>query len=497
MQNNSFFLTIILILVGIFTVYVPRLHWKEVQSISDGGGMGEGGRGESVQHPNSYNRGKKSTKSDEKNIKDCSHDSKNETDSEQNMTQNKLVWMTIGVNVNENKNSAGDIKEDFKSILQRMETMALKNKVTENNYVEDGCRNRRKDVNDRKNERVNNDEYHAEWSTTTGDSPITYSFNKILTPTIYHSFLSNITCTSRTKSTHRTGNSNNHHNQNKQHEIRSEKNNYSTGVDINEKEVHVMSTCDEDFGSAKPNRFWILVGTRPSAVLEIREYSGIEVLDPQFFINDVSFQIFNSYLSYKITDSARKYDKFDERSIERDTFYRIEKEKMKNILLWGRTVSRTIENFVEKQQSCDLLIQLEKENEMLVRHRDFIMTLQSSSILANSSREIGCEKNSVIMNHSDTFEMNKSKKAIHINDIEKNGNENINLPKEKKGYLKERSSPTNSEDSSARTRTSDQRMFFTEKLKLLIEQQCVRTMDFLSSLNLTVTQASSNICVIL
>ena len=434
-------------------------------------------------------------------MKCYSNDTENETDSEQDMTDDNLVWMTIGVHVNENKTRASDRKEDFNAIFQRMEVMSLKNRETKNkNNMEDGIRNRKKDEKDRKNERVRNNECHAEWNTKSEDSPVTYTFNKILTPTIYHSFLSNITCTTSTiKSTHRKGNTNNHHNQNKQNEIRREKNDCRTGVDTNEEEMHVISTYDEDLGSATPNRFWILVGTRPSAVLEIREYSGIEVLDPQFFINDVSFQIFNPSPSYKITPS-RNYEKSGELSIERDTFYRIEKEKMKNILMWGKIISRTIENFYELKKSCDFFIQLKKENEVLVRHRDFIMTLQSSSISTYNSREIGYEKNRVRMNHGDTFERNELKKAIHIDNIENSGNENMELQKEKNNEknenLKDHSSPTTSKDSSARTRTSDQRLIFTEELKLLIEQQCVRTMDFLSSLHLTVTQASSNICPI-
>jgi hypothetical protein len=143
---------------------------------------------------------------------------------------------------------------------------------------------------------------------------------------------------------------------------------------------------------------------------------------------------------------------------------------------------------------------LKRENEVLVRHRDLIMTLQSSSKLTDRSRATEKEhekKNSEIMNDVNTHEVNDLKKVININNIEKIDNDIIlqGINRVRKEGSEEHSSTSTSEDFSVRMRTSEQRLFLKAELKLLIEQQCVRTLDFLSSLNLTVKQASSNIII--
>lgn len=490
-----------------FNVYIFRLHWKEIQGLNDGvEGVGGGG---SVQHRSSHNWGKK-IKVRNINTKDCSSDDTgNETDSmgntgsEQNMTEDDLVWMTIGVDVNENKNVSrgSDIKEDIDAILQRMEIMSVKNSINgNNNGMEEDDKNRGTVYIDRQNERTRKNEYSAERSTKSGDSPITYSFCKMATPSIYHSLLNSISDTSAKTSTKGKDKNNEQNNQNKEHERRIDKNTCINGINKNEDEMHVICTYDEDRGSAAPNRFWILIGTRPSAVLEIREYSGNEVLGPQFFIDDVSFKIFNPNFSGNVTKSSMKLKNSDELSIERDTLDRIKNEKMKNICMWAKIVSETIENLNEKKKSCNLFNQLKRENEVLVRHRDLIMTLQSSSKLTNSSRATEKEhekKNSIIMNDGNILKMNNLKKLININSVEKsdNGITHQGINRVIKESSEEHSRTSTLEDFTARTRTTEQRMFFTEELKLLIEQQCVRTLDFLSSLNLTVTQASSNIII--
>jgi hypothetical protein len=424
------------------------------------------------------------------------------TGSKHNMTEDNLVWMTISAAVNENKSRGSDTKEDINAILQRMETMSVKNSITGNkNEMEEDNTNRGKVYIDRQNERIRKNERCAERSTKSEEFPTTYSFSKMATPSIYQSFLNGISDTSAMISTKGKDKNNEQNKQNKEYE-RSYKNSCIKGNNKNEDEMHVISTYDEDRGSATPNRFWILVGTRPSAVLEIREYSGMEVLGPQFFIDDVSFKIFNPNPSFKISSSLTEFKKSQERSIERDTFYRIENEKMKNICMWGKIISETMENLNEKKESYDLFIQLKRENEVLVRHRDLMMTLQSTSNLANSSRgkETGHENEySVMSSDSETHQKNVVKNLIYNNNIERADYSVIELQKEmrkdRKENLGEHSTHSTSKDSSARTRTTDQRMFFTAELKLLIEQQCVRTLDFLSSLNLTVTQASSNIVI--
>ena len=166
--------------------------------------------------------------------------------------------------------------------------------------------------------------------------------------------------------------------------------------------------------------------------------------------------------------------------------------------MWAKIVSETIEILNEKKKSYDLFNQLKRENEVLEHHRDLIMTLQSTSKLTDSSRarEKELEKrNGVIINDGDTLKLDYFKKLIHHNNIEKSENYIIlhGIDIVRKEGSEEHSRTSTSEESSARTRTSEHRMFFTAELKLLIEQQCVRTLDFLSSLNLTVTQASSNI----
>jgi hypothetical protein len=475
-----------LILVAIFDIYVFRLHWKEVYDFDHGGG--------SVQHPSSYDWGKKIEKRNI-NTKDCSinHtgnriDSMGKMESEHNMTEDNLVWMTIKVDGNEIKSRENDIKEDINAILQRMENTSLKNSATKNKYkTEDGNKNRGKVNVDRKNERIRKNEYGAECSTKSEDSPTTTSFSRKLTPVVYQSLLNDIINTSAMKATHGKSNENkqiNQTNKNNQHEMRSDED-----IDRNE-EMKVISTCDEDRGSATPNRFWILVGIRPSAVLEIREYSGKEVLGPQFLIDDVSVKISNPNFSGSLTKSSMKVKKSDEWSVEHDTAYKMNNEKMKNICMWAKIVSETIVNLNEKKRMNDLFNQLKRENEVLVRHRDLIMTLQSSSELTDSSRTRESEQEK---GKNVTLEVNELKKLIHINNVEKSDNdilrEGINRVGKEGSEEHSRTSP--SEDSSARTRTTEQRTYFTEELKLLIEQQCVRTLDFLSSLNLTVTQASS------
>lgn len=421
------------------------------------------------------------------------------------MTEDNLVWMTIGVDKNENK-SRGSYIEDFDAILQRMENMSLKNSATEitKKKVSDKM-NRGNDESNRKNERIRKSENSAERSTKTDDSPTRYSFNRIFTPLIYHSFLNNITKTAAMKSTHEKDKNNKKQNiKNEQSQKRSNNNRcVEEGIEKNE-EMNVIGTYDVDRGSAAPNRFWILVGTRPLAVLEIREYSGMEVLDPQHFIDDVSFKIFNPDPANKISPNLPKFEKSAKRSVERDTFDKMKKEKMKNMFMWGNIVSDMIGNLNEKKKSYDSFMQLKRENEVLVRQRDLIMTLQSSFNLTDSSRgkerEKECKKrNSAVMNDGNTLQMHELKKLIHINNIKKDHNvankRQIEQNKERKELCDEHITPSTSEDSSARTRTSKQEMFFTEELKLLIGEQCVRTLDFLSSLNLTVTQASSYIII--